>query len=126
MRYTAKVMGLDEDIEEAVLLSIDGIVLNCFASVCPYQLQIGAEYHVQLHTTIFNGCDIAPVDDGESHAAVNYIDAFSYVFVGLLSKGRLIADRIILDDAVLLDFESFEGSTVRFKVDRLDVWFLED
>lgn len=37
----AQVVALNEHVEEDVTLLIDGSIINCFISYCPYEIEIG-------------------------------------------------------------------------------------
>ncbi|MDQ0668754.1 hypothetical protein [Pseudomonas sp. W2I6] len=43
-----QVVALSEHVEEDATLLIDGTILNCFVSFCPYEIEVGKTYDVDL------------------------------------------------------------------------------
>lgn len=52
MKYMAYVEKIDELIEEAVTININGVVFTGFSTVCPYKIEEGKSYPVILDITV--------------------------------------------------------------------------
>lgn len=46
--YTAKVIALNENIEEEAIISINNVEFTSFVSFTPYKIEIGKEYPVDI------------------------------------------------------------------------------
>lgn len=46
---TALVIALNADMEEDVMLLIDEVLINCFITYCPYEIEIGKGYSYFLY-----------------------------------------------------------------------------
>ncbi len=54
MVYMALVKRLDPQIEEEVIIEIEGIEFTGFAFICPYKIEVGKSYPVSIGFTILN------------------------------------------------------------------------
>ena len=125
MIYTAEVIRLDDDVEEEVVLRINGVELTCFASVCPYPIEEGATYQVALTPVVFDDYSIREMSADALPTLVKIGGGFAYEVVGELATAQLDAGCISLEDDVLLrDYGYLNGKMVVWKVDRIDVEFL--
>jgi hypothetical protein len=127
MNYLAQIKNLSDDVEEEVVLRINGVELTCFAAVCPYKIEEGASYHVELTAQAFNEYLVSKLDEEASPSIVQIGDSFSHVITGRLSGNRLDVSGIVFEDGVLLsNFGYLEGKMIAWKVDRIDAEFLSD
>lgn len=125
MIYEALVLRVDEDIEEEVMLRIGGIELACFASVCPYNIEVGLSYPVELHPVVFDNYSVNELPDGTPPSIDRVGTGFAYLITGKLSSGCLEAGGLVIEDEVLeRDFSYLEGKMIAMKIDRMDVEFL--
>jgi hypothetical protein len=122
--YQAEVVALDEDVEEHVVLSIQGIQLVCFAGVCPYRLQEGASYPVELRLTVLDDYEVTEAEQ-PSPGFTRMGDGFGYHVRGKLHDDTIDAGIVFQDDVLLSDYGFLEGKYVSMKVDRIDVEFLD-
>ncbi|WP_232520379.1 hypothetical protein [Ralstonia solanacearum] len=127
MKYLAKIERLSGDVEEEVVLRINGVELICFAAVCPYKIEEGASYQVELTEQVFNEYQVGELDEEASPSIAQIGDSFSHVIAGRLGGNRLDAGGIVFEDDVLLsDFGYLEGKMIAWKIDRIDFEFLSD
>ena len=125
MNYLAKIKRLNDDVEEEVVLCINGVELTCFATVCPYNIKEGASYHVELTAQVFNDYLVNALGEDASPSIVQVGNSFSHIITGLLNDNRLDAGGIVFEDDILLsEFGYLEGKIVSWKVDRIDAEFL--
>lgn len=125
MIYQAQVLHLDEDVEEEVVLQVGGIELTCFAGVCPYAIEEGLFYPVELRPVVFDDYVVTELADNPALSIVRVGNGFAYVVTGKLSGGCLESGGLIFEDEVLQrDFGHLDGKMVAMKVDRIDAEFL--
>ncbi|MFV8602808.1 hypothetical protein ACNRDG_00635 [Ralstonia pseudosolanacearum] len=125
MKYLTKIERLSDDVEEEVVLRINGVELICFATVCPYKIEEGASYQVELTAQVFNEYQVSELGEEASPSIAQIGDSFSHVIAGRLRGNRLDAGGIVFEDDVLLsDFGYLEGKMIAWKIDRIDVEFL--
>jgi hypothetical protein len=126
MNYLAQIKRLSDDVEE-VVLRINGVELTCFTTACPYKIEEGVSYQVELTAQVFNEYLVSEIAEEASPSIVQIGDSFFHVITGRLSGNRLNASGIVFEDDVLLhDFGYFEGKMIAWKVDRIDAEFLSN
>lgn len=57
-----QVVALSEHVEEDATLLIDGTILNCFVSFCPYEIEVGKTYDVDLTINLSDDYEVIRVD----------------------------------------------------------------
>jgi hypothetical protein len=119
----ARVEKIDENVEEAVTLSIDRVEIVCFAGVCPYAIKEGETYPVSVTLAIFGDYDLHESSD-ERPSLRQIGNSFSYVATGWLSDDVLDAGIKFVDEIFLSDYGYLNGKMVSMQVDRIDVEFL--
>ena len=122
--YQAEVVALGEDIEEEVVLSIQGIRLTCFAGVCPYKIKKGKTYPVSLGLMVFGDYDIEAVEE-TTPGLTRRGRGFAYELRGWLRGDALDAGIVFRDDVFLSQCGYLDGRFVSMKVDRIDAEFLQ-
>ena len=122
----AELLHIDPVIEESVTVRIGEITIKAFASVCPYELQIGQTYPVRLYIVSFDDMPFRQVSEETGETIVRTNDAWGYSVTGRLGKSELCSGHLkLLDDGqYFADMESVRGCKLEFTVDRLDIWFL--
>ncbi len=121
----AELLRIDPSIEESVTVRIGQITIKAFASVCPYELQIGHIYPVRLYMVSFDHMPFREVSEETGETIVKINDAWGYTVTGRLGKSELSSGHLkLLDDGHLVDMEYLRGCKLEFTVDRLDIWFL--
>lgn len=122
--YHALIICLGNDIEEEVTLSINGIELTCFSSVCPYDLHKGEMYPVLLEIMIFDEYQVSEL--GVGVVGLERIgNNFSYWITGRLDKGEVDCGIRFEDEILLSNYGYMDGKLIKLKVDRIDVEFLQ-
>ncbi len=124
MNYKSTVIGFDDHIEELVLLDVKGLYFTCFASVCPYKVELFGCYEVQFYVNIFDDIRFEQLGDGVQES-IQPIEGFRYLITGKLQDGVVFSNGIkFKEDSDFADLKHLEGHTLRINVDRLDVHFL--
>jgi hypothetical protein len=124
MSYKATVIGLDDQIDELVLLDIEGRHLICFAAICPYKIELNRCYEVEFYINIFDTLCFEQVNDNTSESIQN-TEGFRYLITGKLHDGAIVSGGVkYKEDSDFSDIKHLEGRALRINVDRLDVNFL--
>ncbi len=122
-KYTAKVVGLDPDIEEEVTLRIKGMDFTCFAGICPYELSVGQEYPVTFEMLDFELSEQVNSDETSFERIEN---TYAYTLKGKLCRDTIDVGIKISDEFLASDYAYLDGKYICLNVDRLDVEFLEN
>ena len=113
------------EVEEEVSIVVCGQRLTCFASYLPYQLEAGGIYRAELLPIIFNEYVVHEVSYVEPNIVREGVE-YSYSVTGELKDGCLYCGGLVFCDEILLaDFSFLEGKSVSWKIDRLDISFVE-
>jgi hypothetical protein len=124
--YQAKVVGLDPQIEEAVLVEINGSRVLAFANIMPFEVYIGNEYKVHLELKILDEISINKVNYEEKN--IKQIDnSFTHSICGILDIDKAIIDAGIeleIDKEFLFDYGYLHEQYVQLLVDRVAIEFI--
>ena len=123
MVYNAFLKSVNLNIEEEVVIVINGIELVGFLSYCPYAIEIGKTYPVSIEITALDEFEMTRADlPVREMQRLN--QGFAYIIKGVLKTGGVIDSVIEIKDELLVDYAYFYNEFVEFKVDRLSVSFL--
>lgn len=126
MEYKAKVLRLNEDVEEEVLLQIGEWKILCFAGLCPYPIHEGMEYVVDLSFVVLDDYEVKELPDTSSPAILNTGKGFVTELVGKLEGSRLRLGELEFEDDILLsDYGYLDGKSVSVRADRISAEFLD-
>jgi len=125
MKFKAIVLGLNDDIEEEVLLQIGEWKILCFAGVCPYPIYVGHDYVVNLSLVVLNDYVVSECTSGPQPVIENNGKGFVTHLIGKLLGSRLIIGDIGFEDEIFLrDYGYLNGKFVSIQVDRISAEFL--
>ena len=124
MKLNAKVIKLDQSIEEEVLLDIDGILITCFICLCPYKLEEGKMYPVEL-SFVFLDDEIFKEIDDEKYGLRKIDDGFKYKLTGKVENHALdVGHGIRIEDEMFDEYTYLDGRFIELLVDRISVEFI--
>jgi hypothetical protein len=124
MILNAKVIKLDEYIEEEVLLEINETKLTCFTCMCPYKIVEGKVYPVELNF-VFLDKEIFKELSDEKYEIKKLNESFSYKVCGKVEEGTLnIGHGIKIKDEMFEEYACLEGGFIELIVDRISVDFV--
>ncbi len=124
MVYTALVKRLDPQIEEEVIIEIEGIEFTGFAFICPYKIEVGNSYPVSIGFTILNELMIREIQ-GEKKEIERIGLGYEYYIRGLLHEDTVDAGLIFTDeDDYFTDYPELMGKYIEIKVDRISIEFI--
>ncbi|WP_078555995.1 hypothetical protein [Bacillus alkalicellulosilyticus] len=126
MVYTALVKRLDPQIEEEVIIEIEGIEFTGFAFICPYKIEVGKSYPVSIGFTILNELMIREIQ-GEKKEIERIGLGYEYYIRGLLHEDNIDAGLVFTDDdEYLSDYPELMDKYIEIKVDRISIEFLRE
>ncbi|GAA5416859.1 hypothetical protein Pryu01_01898 [Paraliobacillus ryukyuensis] len=124
MAYTALVKRLDPQIEEEVIIEIEGIEFTGFAFICPYKIEVGKSYPVSIGFTILNELMIREIQ-GEKKEIERIGLGYEYYIRGLLHEDKIDAGLVFTDeDEYFFDYPELMDKYIEIKVDRISIEFL--
>ena len=122
MKYEAFVKAIGLDIEEEIVIVVNGIELTGFISYCPYILEVGKTYQVSIDITILDDFKIRRID--EPVKVLQRIDqSFVYLIKGILKPGGVIESSIVIQDELFIDYAYLYNEFVETKADRIAISF---
>lgn len=122
--YQAKLLKLDELIEEEVLVEINGLQFVGFASVCPYKLTLNKIYQVNLGLTFLDGPEIIVLDEAQ-HNLERIDKTYEYILCGQICGDSIdIGNGIKIQDDIFSENSYLDKQYVKIKADRLSVEFI--
>lgn len=124
--YQAKLLKLDDSIEEEVLLEINGLQFIGFTNISHYpHLVVNKIYHVNLDLTIFDDPELVILN--EPQKGIEKLDKNYY---GYILRGQVCGNCIDIGNGIKIQDDMFEEYTyldtqyVKIKVDRIGVELL--
>lgn len=124
MLYECKIKKLDNAIEEAVLIEVNGYELYCFISYCPFKIFENKYYEIELSYEILNDYVL---DKSNSNVGFRKIDdSFRYEIIAELKNNCLILPNIQFEeDEYLINYSYLDNCLVALLVDRISVSFIK-
>lgn len=118
----ARVIALNEHIAKDVTPFIEGTIVNCFISHCPYEIEIGKTYNVELTLNISDNDELERVAPTDS--LIEKIDTgYSYFLYGELCNDKFLTFTSLSDEGIHHDHPSCNEHFVKLKVERIDASF---
>lgn len=122
----AKLIGLNNSIEEEVIVEINGIKIIGFATTCPYNINIGKTYPINIYATFLNEENYKQINEPK-YGLQKIGHAYSYIIYGEVCSNETlnIGNYIFIQtDNIFRGASYLIGSFVELIVDRLDMEFL--
>lgn len=116
------VLALNNQIQEDTTLLIEGTIINCFISCCPYQIEVGKFYEVELTLNIADDYVIERVESS-GVLAEKIGPGYSYILYGELCDDKLLTFTSLSDEGIHYDHPELNGSFVKLTVERIDASF---
>lgn len=119
----AKLLAMNDMDEYEVILEINGIRLMCFAVVCPYAIEIGKFYPIELSLNIND--DFEPKELTKEAFSLKKVGrGYEYVLRGKLTRNKLNVGAFSIQDDFLNQFPTLEGKFIELEVNGIWVTFL--
>jgi|LakMenEpi03Aug12_release.lakeMendotaPanAssembly.Ray.scaffolds.fasta_scaffold1132587_1 hypothetical protein len=119
----AKLIAMNEMDEYEVTLEINGATLICFAVVCPYKIELGKIYPIELSLSVSD--ELEPKELNEAvHGFKKIGSRYKYLLCGELNVDKLNLDLFSIQDDYLGQFPELDGKCIELEVQGLWVTFL--
>ncbi|WP_426578162.1 hypothetical protein ACP179_10360 [Xenorhabdus stockiae] len=123
MKYYAKVIALNEHIEEEVVLSFGEQIICCFINEFKEQLYVGHTYLVELGLMFLDEEKIE-ISKNKNFSLQKIDNTFSYEINGYLFENKIIMSNLTFEDDILYNHSYFENEYVKIHTDRITVDFI--
>ncbi|MDC9595267.1 hypothetical protein [Xenorhabdus sp. IM139775] len=123
MKYYAKIISLNENIEEEATLSFGEYEICCFINDFPTSLQVGNTYLVELGFMFLDDVKIEPSKE-KSISLKQQGNTFSYEMNGYLVEDKLFLSNLVFQDELLYEYSYLENEYIKIYPDRITVSFL--
>lgn len=121
-KHEVLVVEIDEVVEEAVVLLVNGVIVKCFASYCPFKIEVGKQYEVEFDLVLPDH-DFVVVAQ-EASAPVEMIGGgFPCVLYGYLDGSVFRSFVDFPDQEIHYEFPYLNEKYVKVTVGRIDVAF---
>ncbi|CDG19383.1 hypothetical protein [Xenorhabdus doucetiae] len=123
MKYYAKIISLNENIEEEVTLSFGEHEICCFINEFPRLLRVGDIHLVELGLVFLDDVKVEPSKD-KNATLKQQGNTFSYEMNGYLVEDKLFLSNLVFQDDILYEYSYLENGYVKIYPDRITVFFL--
>lgn len=121
-KYNALVMEIDSVVEEAVVLLVNGVVVQCFIGYRTFKIEVGKTYEAEFEL-VFPDSISMEVSQDEQVGVEMEGDSFSCVIAGYLD-GAILKSFIDFDSQdIHYDYPFFNQKFIKVNVIRIDVAF---
>lgn len=120
--HKAQVVATNNHIEEDVTLLIEGTTVKCFISYCPYELEVGKTYDVELTLNLSDNYEIERTETIQT-LAEHTNRGYSYILYGDLRNDILMTFTSINFEGIHYDHPECNDHFIKLKVERIDASF---
>lgn len=124
MNSRATIIDLSAINEDEVEISINDKRLVCFIAYCPYDIQIGEIYDVEISLYFINDQKLEISLSNSSSGFERISNTFSYYINGHLQGNKIFSDGLEFEDDILYNYSLYDNKSILLKVDRVDIAFL--
>ena len=121
-KYEALVVEVDEVVEEAMVLLVEGMLVKCFASYCPFEVEVGKQYLVEFEMVLPEGsCVLAAKGCDRKVEMIGC--GFSCVISGYLDGDVFRSFIDFMDQELHYEYPYLNEKYVEVTAERIDVSF---
>lgn len=120
--HKAQVVATNNHIEEDVTLLIEGTTVKCFISYCPYELEVGKTYDVELTLNLSDNYEIERTETIQT-LAEHTNRGYSYILYGDLRNDMLMTFTSINVEGIHYAHPECNDHFIKLKVERIDASF---
>ena len=118
----ATVVEIDEVIEEAIVLLVEGTRIRCFASYCPVKIELGKHDEVELEMVLPDSNSVEQVEKRDTEIEI-IGDGFSCVLYGYLDGSTFRSFVDFPDQDIHYEYPHLNEQYVKITADRIDASF---
>lgn len=119
----AKLLKINEDNEEYVTLLINELPIQCFVNSCPYEIEIGKTYSVELTLYLSDSYTICRAKSTDPIAEKSS-RGYTYFLCGKLRNDVFESFTNFYDQDIHYDNPDLNDQHVKLEVSRIDVNFV--
>ena len=124
MKYYAKVIETNDNVDEEVLLSFGEVDVYCFIASCPYEITKGNVYLVDVELSFLDDEVIEP-QLGNNSSLIRRGDGFSYEIRGFKIEDKIIVNGLAFSDELYAkEYGYINNEYVITRPDRISVSFI--
>lgn len=117
-----KVIALNKHANDDVILLIEGTAINCFVSYCPYTIEIGETYDIELTLNLSDDYEIERVEPRKILVEkANY--GYCYFLYGELLNETFLTFTSLSDEDIHYEHPECNEHFIKLKVQRIDASF---
>lgn len=119
----AKVLHISNANEEHVTLLIDGHTIDCFANSCPYAIEIGKTYNIELTIDLSDLYQIKKVSHTD-HLIEKNGQGYGYFLCGPLRNDVFESFTDLDNDDIHYDYPELNEHFIKIEANRINANFL--
>ena len=120
---SAKLLNISEINEEHITLLMGEHTIECFLNSCPYKIEIGNTYNIELTINLSDSYQIKKVSN--TGVSIEKIArGYAYFLYGTLKNDLIETFTDLYDEDVHYDHPELNDQFIKLEVDRIDVNFL--
>ena len=124
MKYYAKLISINENVEEEVIFAFGEYNICCFVDFSSVPLRVGNIYLVELGLWFNDDMQIEASKD-KYFFIKREGETFEYIINGYLFEDKLILSNLIFQDESFYDFPYFENDFITLRSDRMTVSIID-
>ena len=124
MKYYAKLVSLNEDVEEEAIFSFGEYNICCFIDYSPIKLEIGNIYLIDLGVRFLDD-ELIEQSNNRKYSLKRKGNSFQYEMNGYLFEDNFILSNLIFQDELFYDYSYLENVFVKIQPDRITVSIIE-
>jgi len=117
----ARIVSLDEHMEEEAVVEINNIEFVTFIAYAPYSIEINHQYPIEISFFV-DEVDIRE-NSKEVKSLIRSGETFEYTVNGYLDKDGQLDVGFLINDDIFEDYQYLYGKYVTLKVDRINSEF---
>jgi hypothetical protein len=122
LKNIAKVISLDENIEEEAVIQINSVEFVTFIAYAPYIIEKNKQYSVEV--SFFIDEILIQESKHETKKLIRNNDSFEYTVIGYLNKNGQLDVGFLIEDEIFDDYQYLYGKYINLKVDRINTEFI--
>jgi hypothetical protein len=121
-RYLVQIIEIDPIIEELIVLSVQGVIIRCFAGYCPSVIEEGKNYEVEFEMILPDELNIIKVEQEEARIEM-LDDGFSCDIYGYMDGDFFRSLIEFSDQGIHFEYPHLNEQFVKITAERIDVSF---
>ncbi|PMW95884.1 hypothetical protein C1X59_26000 [Pseudomonas sp. FW215-R2] len=121
--HKAMVVEIDQFVEDAILLVVEGVEVRCFANYSPSKIEVGKTYEAEFEM-VLSGEDFVSATQCEKMQIKMLGSGFPCEVYGYLDGEVFRSFVDFMDQDIHYEYPHLNGQFVKINADRIDVSFV--